>query len=143
LEESVEHDIHCRVPEYLHRKGPSLATSILYPAVRIVETSLIAAPTTLGNNIRISPRYSLDDATLIHELTHIWQFQNRGTGYVSDSLSHQLAGILGSGDRNAAYAYAIVPGMAFDRYTAEQQAMIVEDYYRQPSKRGGSGVPNG
>ena len=110
-------------------------SSIIYSAVRIVTSSIIAAPTTLGNNIRIPPGYSLDNATLIHELTHIWQYQNRGAGYISDSLTHQLAGILGTGDRNAAYSYVIVPGRAFDHYTAEQQAMIVEDFYRQPAKQ--------
>lgn len=109
--------------------------SIVYSAVSIVETNVISAPTTLGNNIRIPPGYTLDNSTLIHELTHIWQFQNRGTGYISDSLTHQFAAILGAGDRNAAYNYVIVPGQPFDHYTAEHQAMIVEDYYRQPSKR--------
>lgn len=110
-------------------------SSIIFSAVRIVESSIIAAPTTLGNNIRIPPGSSLDNATLVHELTHIWQFQNLGTGYISDSLTHQIAGILGSGDRNAAYTYVIVPGQSFTHYTAEHQAMIVEDYYRQPQKR--------
>jgi Domain of unknown function (DUF4157) len=109
--------------------------SINYSAVRIVESNIISAPTTLGNNIRIAPGYRLDSSTLIHELTHIWQFQNHGLSYISDSLVHQLAGILGSGDRNAAYSYTIIPGRPFANYTAEQQAMIVEDFYRQPSKR--------
>lgn len=109
--------------------------SISYNLVRVVEASIAAAPTTLGNNIRIPPHSELHNATLIHELTHIWQYQNMGAGYISNSAVHQLAGILGAGDRDAAYAYHIVPGQDFVRYSAEHQAMIVEDYFRQPSKR--------
>lgn len=115
--------------------SPIFGASVLYEKVRIVTSSVIAAPTTLGNYIRIPPGYSISNATLVHEMTHIWQFQTRGNSYISDSLVHQTAAIISGGDRNAAYSYTIVPGQALSNYTAEQQAMIVEDYYSKPALR--------
>jgi hypothetical protein len=48
--------------------------------VRIVNTTLAAAPTTLGDYIRTNGPMS--NATLIHELTHVWQFQHGGAAYM-------------------------------------------------------------
>ncbi|MEX0712864.1 MAG: hypothetical protein WD278_10980, partial [Pirellulales bacterium] len=52
--------------------GRSLALS----RVRVVEAAVANAPTTLGDQIRISPGFSLADAegrgVLIHELGHVW-----------------------------------------------------------------------
>jgi hypothetical protein len=104
--------------------------SVNLNSVRIVTSSVIAAPTTFGNYIRIPPGYSLPDETLMHELTHVWQYQNMGNAYISDSLFHQTVAIITTGDRNNAYTYAIVPGRPLSFYTAEQQAMIVEDYFK-------------
>ncbi|GAC1603056.1 MAG: hypothetical protein NVS3B8_14280 [Chitinophagaceae bacterium] len=109
--------------------------SINYDAVRIVTATVAAAPTTLGNHIRILPGYNLDNETLIHELTHIWQFQTKGNSYISNSLIHQTVCIITGGDRNGAYTYTIVPGQSINRYTAEQQAMIVQDYFSSPALR--------
>jgi hypothetical protein len=109
--------------------------SVLYDAVRIVVAAVAAAPTTLGNFIRIPPGYQLNNETLVHELTHIWQFQTSGNSYISNSVVHQVAGIISGGDRNAAYTYTIVPGQSFYRYTAEQQAMIVENYFKHTALR--------
>jgi len=108
-------------------------SSIDLAHVRIVYSPIISAPTTLGNTIRVPPGYSIPRRVLIHELTHIWQFQTQGSGYISDSAFHQLAAFLTRGDRGAAYDYQIVHGKSFHDYTAEQQASIVEDYFAYPS----------
>ncbi len=108
---------------------PIFGSSINYLAVRIVETPIINAPTTLGNNIRIAPNSGINNRTLIHELAHIWQYQTKGNAYISDSAFHQVVATVATGDRNAAYSYQIVPGQSIHNYTAEQQAMIVEHYY--------------
>jgi len=106
-----------------------------------VHSPVIAAPTTLGNTIRVPPSYTMPDHVLIHELTHIWQYQTMGSAYISDSLLHQAAATVssfvrsGSADRSGAYTYVIVPGQSFYDYTAEQQASIVENYFRYPSLR--------
>lgn len=102
--------------------------SIDLDPVRIVQSSVVAAPTTLGNNIRTNGVMS--DGTLIHELTHVWQYQNLGTRYISDSLYHQTVATFSSGSRNAAYQVRIVPGKRFTAYTAEQQAMIVQQWFQ-------------
>lgn len=107
-------------------------------AVRIVHSPVVAAPTTLGNTIRVPPGYTMPQHVLIHELAHIWQYQTMGSRYISDSLWHQTAATVsslvatGTADRSGAYRYAIVPGQSFYVYTAEQQASIVEDYFVAP-----------
>jgi hypothetical protein len=109
------------------------ASSLDLDAVRIVSTTLAAAPTTLGDYIRTAGPMS--NATLIHELTHVWQFQHGGAAYISDSLCAQVGAWASTGSRNAAYDLTGVlqAGKRFSEYTAEQQAMIVETYYSDPA----------
>ena len=114
-------------------------SSLNLDAVRIVYSPVVAAPTTLGNSIRVPPGYSMPRYVLIHELTHIWQYQTMGPGYISDSLWHQTAATVsslvtsGTADRSGAYRYTIVRGQNFNAYTAEQQASIVEDFFLSPT----------
>jgi hypothetical protein len=107
--------------------------SIDLDPIRIVEAAVANAPTTLGNYIRIAPGETIPQSTLVHELTHVWQYQTKGTQYISDSLWHQARATIATGSRNAAYEVTIVPGKSIHRYTAEQQAMIVEQYFSTPS----------
>jgi hypothetical protein len=103
--------------------------SIDLDQVRIARSSVVATPTTLANTIRTSQEIS--DVTLIHELTHVWQFQTSGLRYVSCSLAGQAQGAIMHGDRNWAYDYK--PRQERSRlsdYGPEQQAMIVEDAFR-------------
>ena len=102
--------------------------SIDLDAVRVVMSPIVNAPTTLGNYIRIG-QSGLPDWVLIHELTHIWQFQNKGSAYISDSAWHQTKAWITSGSRNAAYSPSIIPGKSIHEYTAEHQAVIVEGYF--------------
>ncbi len=112
---------------------PVFGESINYGDVRVVVTTVIAAPTTLGNNIR-TPQRDMEDWVLIHELTHIWQYQTQGTRYISDSACAQLRAAIASGDRNAAYSYTPGQQSIYD-YSAEQQASIVEDWFKRPALR--------
>jgi hypothetical protein len=112
---------------------PIFGSSINYSEVRVVVTTVIAAPTTLGNNIR-TPHRRMEDWVLIHELTHVWQYQTQGTRYISSSACAQLIAAIASGDRNAAYTYTPGQRSIYD-YTAEQQAHIVEDYFKRPALR--------
>ncbi|HEX7048867.1 MAG TPA: DUF4157 domain-containing protein [Longimicrobiales bacterium] len=109
--------------------------SIDLDRVRIVETPVVNAPTTLGNNIRIAPGSTIPRHVLIHELAHVWQFQTKGTGYISDSIWHQTVATVTEGNRGAAYRVTIEPGKSIHRYTAEQQAVIIEDYFQHPALR--------
>ena len=103
--------------------------------VHIVEARVANAPTTLGNQIRIMPGFDFltDDnkAVLVHEMTHIWQYQTHGSGYITDALYHQVTSMVQTGTRNAAYMnYELDDTRDFSTYAAEEQATIVEDYYQ-------------
>lgn len=65
-------------------------------------------------------------ATFVHELVHVWQAQN--------GVFLPLAKIK-AGDGEAAYAYDLELGTGFPDMNIEQQAMVVEDAFRQ--SRGG------
>jgi hypothetical protein len=79
----------------------------------------------------------VDYRTLIHELTHIWQYQTMGTSYISDSVYHQVAASVGSGSRNAAYDVTEedLRAKTLTSLPAEKQAVIVENYYAQAALR--------
>jgi hypothetical protein len=110
---------------------PVFLESIDYSLVRVVVSSVVAAPTTLGNNIRTRTR-TMPNWVLIHELMHIWQYQTQGSSYISSSACAQVMATIASGDRNAAYDYT--PGRrSLSDYNAEQQAHIVEDVFKNPS----------
>lgn len=102
--------------------------------IRVAETRVANAPTTLGNQIRIVPGKSLlteeGKAILIHEAAHVWQYQTRGTRYITCSVYHQIEAHVETGTRNAAYyGYQLAADRSIDDYPAEQQAQIIEDYY--------------
>jgi hypothetical protein len=66
-------------------------------------------------------------ATFVHELTHVWQAQ-RGVVLLLAKLS--------AGDSAASYAYDLTAGPPFPALNIEQQAMVVEDAFRL--SRGGA-----
>jgi hypothetical protein len=88
---------------------------------------------TVGNNIYIPNDFSITDEhaaqTLIHELTHVWQYQHTGTSYISRALSAQIGAAIRSGSRNLAYAYTITADASFFDFNPEQQGHIVENYF--------------
>jgi hypothetical protein len=93
--------------------------------VRLGTTSVLSAPTTLGNLIRVRDRIS--DDTLIHELTHVWQYQTSGLRYVSCALAGQVEGTVLHGGRD--WTYDFDPnrrGTRLSDYGPEQQAQIVQ-----------------
>ncbi|WP_437827615.1 hypothetical protein [Sorangium sp. So ce1153] len=67
-------------------------------------------------------------ATLIHELTHVWQGAHRfiASQYMWESITHQAIGWLTSTD-----PYRYEPGHSWSSYNVEQQASIVEDWFKQ------------
>ncbi len=101
--------------------------------VRITETHILNAPTTLGNQIRVPHGWDFKDkrrAVLVHEFAHIWQYQTQGTAYISDSVYHNASGQVATGDRNVAYMnYQLKSGSNITEFSAEEQATIVGDYY--------------
>ena len=120
--------------------GPSVDLS----RIRIVTAMLANAPTTLANQIRVSSSTSQSDAewlsTLVHETTHVWQYQTRGSSYITDSIYHQASAASATGTRNAAYFnYTLETGRSIYDYPAEEEAQIVEDYYDITVRYAGAG----
>ncbi len=75
-----------------------------------------------------SPSFS---ATFVHESTHVWQGHHEWFpwGFMVNSLLHQAwAEVTHHGNRNYAYEYKY--GKKWDDYNVEQQASIVEDWYK-------------
>jgi hypothetical protein len=108
--------------------------SICYEPIRVISAPVVNAPTTLGNYIRVRPSatLTLNTEILMHELTHVWQFQTRGMRYLTNSICHQVAAISDSGGRDAAYrltAADIASAKELDHLPAEQQAMLVEYWF--------------
>ena len=67
---------------------------------------------------------------LVHELVHVWQFEKHGSRYIVESLWAQRSDEgynYGGEDRLQQAAYA---GEWLDAFNFEQQAEIIEDYYR-------------
>ncbi|MFD0635990.1 DUF4157 domain-containing protein [Catenulispora yoronensis] len=99
--------------------------------VRLIPTKVLEYR-TVGNNVRVPEHFTIDEPymaqTLIHELTHVWQYQHGGTDYLSHSLQTQAAAGL-RGNRDYAYDYELGPRSSFFEYTPEQQASIVENYF--------------
>lgn len=80
-----------------------------------------------NGNIYFHPDNWIDDfsqenlwlrAWLVHELTHVWQIQ-QGINVFRKALF------------NRKYSYTLKDGKEFFSYGVEQQARMVEDYYKQ------------
>jgi vacuolar-type H+-ATPase subunit H len=67
------------------------------------------------------------DSVFIHEMTHVWQGVNRSTAfdYILDSLYNQIH----SGSHAYDLVQAEVGTKSWDKFNAEQQAMIVQNWY--------------
>jgi Domain of unknown function (DUF4157) len=111
---------------------PVFGNSINLSQVRIIQTS-ISPGTTVGNVIRMEEKFDIekeaDAQTLIHELTHVWQYQHNGTDYISVSLQAQITAAIKTGNRNNAYDYKAEDAKTFFDYSPEQQGFIVENYF--------------
>jgi hypothetical protein len=101
--------------------------------IRIVETRIMSAPTTLGNQVRVPPGWTFERdnrPVLVHECAHVWQYQTRGTSYITDSVYHNASGQIATGNRNVAYMnYQLQTNSSISDFTAEEQATIVGDFY--------------
>jgi hypothetical protein len=67
---------------------------------------------------------------LIHELTHVWQYQNLGIRYIPRALAAQRTSPGYNYGGEAALELALTSGKGLAFFNLEQQADLVEDYYR-------------
>lgn len=77
-------------------------------------------------------------ATLIHELGHVWQYQNGGLAYLHRSLQAQLLAWWRTGQRGAAYRWqeAVQADLDWVHWNPEQQAQAIEAYATALWRRG-------
>jgi hypothetical protein len=115
-------------------------TSIDLDRIRIKEgtaglLTLPNRPFTHGDTIYIPKRWlPIRARLLVHEAAHVWQHQNGGTDYMSESLFAQY---LGDGYD---YAKALRQGKRWAALNPEQQAEVIEtafarDLFRDPGAR--------
>ncbi len=117
--------------------------SIDYSVISITRDSLLSAgaPKTIGNTIHLRSDWGhfkgdtmelteLGMQTLIHEMGHVWQYQNGGLAYIAESVWVQLKAFVSGGDRGGAYDWheAIKEGLPWEKWNPEQQAQAIEDY---------------
>ena len=111
---------------------PIFGRSLDYARVRLIPTSVLEYR-TVGNNIRVPLDFTMGDSEmaqyLVHELTHVWQYQHTGTSYLSASLADQIAGSISAGGRGGAYQYRLSADSSFFDFRVEQQAEIVENTF--------------
>lgn len=136
--------------EELEYVRPIFGASLEYSRVRITRDSLMStgAPKVVGCTVHLRSCWGAEQfqrsesgawsselteagrRTLVHELTHVWQYQNGGLAYIPDSLMAQLKARLRHGSRSKAYVWrrAHQAGLPWERWNPEQQAALVEDY---------------
>ena len=117
--------------------------SIDYSKIKITRDSVLAlgAPRTIGNTIHLKSDWghfkgdTLDlteqgQLTLIHEMGHVWQYQNGGLAYIPLSLIAQIKGAVSGGDRGKAYEWreAHEAKIPWEEWNPEQQAEAIEEY---------------
>jgi len=117
--------------------------SVDYDKIEITRDSMMAAgaPRTIGNTINLKSDWGhfkgdtleLTDVgreTLIHEMGHVWQYQNGGLQYIPDSIIAQIKAAISGGNRNAAYDWRSQhkAGVPWENWNPEQQASAIEDY---------------
>jgi hypothetical protein len=82
-------------------------------------------PFTLANTIYMKSTPAGDwDAILVHEATHVWQYQHMGSRYASDALAAQAR--LGA----AAYDWRLCRPKAWKDFNLEAQAEALADAWR-------------
>lgn len=119
-----------------------------YRAIKITRNwkPSIGAARTLGNTIHMNTddgdfeqddfgRWTLELTqsglnTLVHEMTHVWQYQNGGLNYATDALLAQGAAFVKTGSRDGAYDWreSAKSRRSWDSLNPEQQAQCVQEY---------------
>ncbi len=72
----------------------------------------------------------LPDATFMHELVHIWQYQHLGSLYIPRALRAQFSEEGYNYGGMSSLLLALREGRKFSQFNLEQQGDIVADYFR-------------
>jgi hypothetical protein len=73
----------------------------------------------------------MEDSILIHELTHVWQYETAGAIYMAQALHAQIGRGQGAYDYGGADGLraARTKSMGLTSFNREEQAQIVQDFY--------------
>ncbi len=125
--------------------------SVAFGPVRLTRDSVLAfwAPKVLGNTIHLRSDWghfvgtgleltAIGQITLIHELGHIWQYQNGGLAYIPRSVWAQGLAALRTGGRSGAYRWRepLEAGVPWARWNPEQQAQAIQAYFQATQRMG-------
>lgn len=111
-----------------------------------VAGGVVASSVNAGYLINVGSKYFpnllIDDngkETLVHEMTHVWQSKHKPFALQTTvaAAAAQCTGMVVSGGfsgRSRAYSYALTtPLTPWGNFNPEQQAQVVEDWYRPES----------
>ena len=133
-------------PEEIEYAKEIYLDSVDYTQITITRDSVLAlgAPRTIGNTIHLKSVWDKKEVfvgktldltpfgleVLIHEMAHVWQYQNGGLAYIPESLIAQLKAAVSGGDRGGAYDWRAAhdAGIPWEEWNPEQQAGAVERY---------------
>lgn len=122
----------------LNAREKNLAKSIYrnklnYSRIRIDEKAHLGPPQfhiCYVSFYTINTYGTMSDELLIHELMHVWQYQNLGIIYIPRALAAQSSMMGYNYGGKSALEKAIENGLRLDYFNLEQQADIVSDYFR-------------
>jgi hypothetical protein len=119
--------------------GPSI--DFAQVTVRVSRVALGGRPWTAGNTIRLADS-ATSQATVIHELAHVWQYQS-GNLQLLRGLIEQIGYQLGRNPYDyggaAGVRAAVSAGTPLTSFRNECQAQIVEDYWSAVHVPGATG----
>jgi hypothetical protein len=129
-------------PEEIAELRKVFGDTIDYSKVQVTENmpgGLLGSDRAMavGNSIYLPPGTSLQ--TIVHELAHVWQYQNGGNTYLSRALEAQIAGDGEGHMRGYDWEAGLEKGKSWNELSPEQQAHLIDEmyaagYFDDPSK---------
>lgn len=127
-------------PDWIAHIGAWFSRSDPPPHNAVTLGNTITFPVALRTTAADTPAaFVADMAWLIHELTHVWQFQHQGLGYLPRAFWEQLWQAQASYDYGGEQGlkHARVKGLSITDLKLEQQGEVTRHFYtRAKSGRG-------
>lgn len=129
ISNNIKHNTRPLTKEEIEKGKTIFGDKLNYNLIRIDEKATIMTKDKgiiyVGFNT-INSWGALREDIFIHELVHVWQYQQFGAGYISNALKAQTS----KEGYNYAYNKGWEKSASIHDFNAEQQADIVQDYYR-------------
>jgi hypothetical protein len=117
----------------IQKASTIFGSSIDYRLVRLDQHAVLG-PTWTGRDYTsfhtINSWGKSTDDVLVHELTHVWQYEHAGAIYMPQAVHAQAWGKGYDYNGAAGLRAAQAAGKGFDSFNREQQAQIVQDFYK-------------